>query len=564
MEDRPRRTSSARLIAVGVCLVLAWTLVGYRLTVVQGARAEEFAARGLEQRLTTETLAADRGTIFDRDGRELAVTVDGITIYANPLEIEDPEAVASRLATIVGRNPTDLAKDLSTDSAFVYVARQLDPDVEEAIRNADITGIYILREPRRVYPSGELTSHVVGFVQAGDNTGLEGIELQYDTALAGTPGELLVERDPYGRVIPQGAYQVQPAEPGSDLILTIKSEIQYAAMQALERAMDRTGAASGSIVVLDPETGEILAMVNLPTFDPGDRSDVDPRDLRNRAVTDVFEPGSTQKLVTIAGALESGVVDPNTSFDIPDRIEIQDTVFEDFTVHPDQLTVTEIVAHSSNLGTILVGDLLGTQRLYTHMHAFGQGRQSGIDFPGEASGVLRSPDEWCLTTCLAGTSIGYHVSVTPLQMAMVYATVANDGVWVQPHLVREIVDGNGVSTPVVPLERRVVSTRTAAQMRIMLEAVVDRGTGSAAAVPGYRVGGKTGTTEKYVTEIQAYSDEDVVASFIGMAPIDDPKVIVAVVLDAPVEDASGGSGAAPVFAEVMLAALHQMGVAPGG
>lgn len=562
MEDRARRTSTGRLMSVGVVLVLVWTLIGYRLTVVQGARAEEFAERGLEQRLQSETLAADRGTIFDRDGRELAVTLEGVTVYANPYEIVDPEGVASRLATIVGRNPTDLAQELSQDIGFVYIARQLDPEVGERVAAEGLAGIYLLSEPRRVYPSASLTAHVVGFVQADDNSGLEGIELQYDEALAGVPGQLLVERDPHGRVIPQGAYQVQPAEPGSDLILTIKTEIQYAAMRALEDALERTGASSGSIVVLDPETGQILAMANLPTFDPNDRAGTPPEEMRNRAVTDVFEPGSTQKLVTVSGALESGLVGPTTTFEIPDRIEIQDTTFEDFTEHPDQLSVTEIVAHSSNLGTILLGDLLGTQALYTYMHSFGQGRTSGIDFPGEAPGVLRSPDEWCLTTCLAGTSIGYHVSVTPLQMAMVYAAIANDGTWVQPHLVQEIVDGDGVSVPVVPLERRVVSVATAAQMRIMLEAVVERGTGSAAAVPGYRVGGKTGTTEKYVETLQAYSEDEVVASFIGMAPIDDPKVVVAVVLDGPVEDASGGRGAAPVFSEVMLAALHQMGVAP--
>jgi len=284
------------LISVGVVLVLFWTLVGYRLTVVQGARAEEFAERGLEQRLEREILAADRGTIFDRDGRELAVTVEGVTVYANPYEISDPEAVASRLATIVGRNPTDLAQDLSKDVGFVYIGRQLDPEVGERVRDEEITGIYLLREPRRVYPSGDLTAHVVGFVQADDNSGLEGIELQYENQLAGTPGELLVERDPYGRVIPQGAYEVQPAEPGSDLILTIKTEVQYAAMQALQDAIDRTGASSGSIVVLDPETGQILAMANLPTFDPNDRADAVPDEMRNRAVTDVFEPGSTQKL----------------------------------------------------------------------------------------------------------------------------------------------------------------------------------------------------------------------------------------------------------------------------
>jgi cell division protein FtsI (penicillin-binding protein 3) len=256
------------------------------------------------------------------------------------------------------------------------------------------------------------------------------------------------------------------------------------------------------------------------------------------------------------------LVEPATTFEIPEQIEIHDTVFVDVTVHPDQLTVTEIVAHSSNLGTILVGELLGVRRMHQYMFAFGQGRPSGIDFPGEAAGVLRAPEEWCETTCLASTSIGYRVSLTPLQVAMVYATIANDGVWVQPHLVREIVDGRGTVEALDPLERRVVSAATARQMRLMLEAVVDRGTGALASTTGYRVGGKTGTTEKYLSETGSYSEEDVVASFIGIAPIDDPRVVVAVVLDSPVTDASGGKGAAPVFAEVVLAALHQLGVPP--
>jgi cell division protein FtsI (penicillin-binding protein 3) len=509
-------------------------------------------------------LAADRGTIFDRDGRELAVTVEGVTVYANPHEVSDPESLASLLAPLVGRNPTDLAQDLASDAAFVYVARQLDPESAEPIRQAGLAGIYFLSEPRRVYPTGALAAHVVGFVSDGDNAGLEGIELFYDTELAGVPGALLVERDPQGRVIPQGEYLVEHPEQGSDLVLTIKSEIQYSATQALAAALERTGAVSGSVVVIDPESGEVLAMVNLPSFDPNDRDGTPLDALRNRAVTDVFEPGSTQKLVTIAGALESDIVAPNTSFEIPDRIEILDTVFKDVTVHPDRLTVTEIVAHSSNLGTILVGDQLGIRSLYTYMYSFGQGRASGIDFPGEAGGVLRPPEDWCLTTCLAGTSIGYHVSVTPLQMAMVYAVVANDGMWAQPHLVKEIVDGEGNRQATLPLARRVISAETAAQMRIMLEAVVVRGTGTAAAVSGYRVGGKTGTTQKYLTDLQEYSEEEVVASFIGMAPIDDPQIVIAVVLDSPQEYASGGRGAAPAFAEIMLAALHQVGVVPGG
>jgi len=562
MGHERRRWPNARLVSVGVVLLLAWVTVGYRLTVVQALQADQFADRGREQRLQSETLAADRGTVFDRDGRELAVMVEGVTIYANPAEVEDPEGVASLLAPIIGQNPTDVAQTLIGESSFVYVARQLPPEAAAPVQGLELPGIYFLDEPRRVYPTGSLAAHVVGFVSDGDNAGIEGIEFEYEEELAGRPGELIVERDPFGRVIPQGDHLIRPAEQGSDLVLTIKSEVQFAATQALAAALERTGAASGSVVVLDPEQGEVLAMVNLPTYDPNHRDAAEPETMRNRAVTDVFEPGSTQKLVTIAAALESDVVAPTTTFTIPNEIEILDTVFEDVTAHPDRLTVTEIVAHSSNLGTILIGDTLGTKPLHTYMHAFGQGRRSGIDYPGEAGGVLRPPEEWCVATCLAGTSIGYHVSVTPLQMASVYGTVANDGMWVQPHLVREVVDGDGNRVPTQPLARRVVSEDTAAELRIMLEAVVERGTGGQAAVPGYRVGGKTGTTEKYLTETQEYSEDLVVASFIGMAPIDDPKVVVAVVLDSPIEDASGGSGAAPIFSEVMLAALHQMGVSP--
>jgi cell division protein FtsI (penicillin-binding protein 3) len=563
MDQRPRRvTSNRRLASVGVVLVLAWTTVGFRLTIVQGARADEFAERGLDQRLERRTLPADRGTIFDRDGRELAVTIDSVSVYANPREMADPTAVAMQLAPLVDRRVTELIVDLTSDALFVYLARQLSPEEAEPIREADLPGVYFLTEPKRVYPAGGLAVHVIGIVRSDDNEGLEGLELQYERALAGTPGELLVERDPEGLVIPQGEYRVVPAEQGSDLVTTIKVEIQYAAEQALIRGMARTGAKSGSIVVIDPTTGEILAMVNLPAYDPNERAAVPRGAIRNRAVTDVFEPGSTQKAVTVSGALEFGLVTPATSFDIPDEIEIQDTVFEDFTVHPDRLTVTQIVTHSSNLGTILLGDLMGAPRLHDALSAFGEGAQTGIDFPGEAAGVLRPAEEWCLTTCLAGTSIGYHVSVTPLQMAMVYAAIANDGVWVQPHLVKEIVDGSGSRQVIVPEERQVISARTARQVRAMLEAVVESGTGSLAAVAGYRVGGKTGTTEKYLSDTQSYSEEDVVASFIGMAPVDTPRVVIAVVLDGPVDDASGGRGAAPIFAEVMLAALHQLGIPP--
>ncbi|MCJ7726753.1 MAG: penicillin-binding protein 2, partial [Acidimicrobiia bacterium] len=260
------RRLNARLITVGVLLILAWVGIGYRLVVVQALEADVYADHGLVQRLQREVLAADRGTIFDRDGRELAVTVDSVTVYANPREIEDPTTVARLLAPLLHLNMLDVLAALSTDGTFAYVARQIETRYAEPVRAAQLPGIYFLIEPKRVYPMGELTGHVIGFVRADDNQGLEGLEYQYDEPLAGVPGELLVERDPQGRTIPQGDYQVVPAEPGSDLVLTIKTEIQFAAQQALQRAIDRTGAEGGSIVVVDPATGEILAMANLPTF----------------------------------------------------------------------------------------------------------------------------------------------------------------------------------------------------------------------------------------------------------------------------------------------------------
>lgn len=558
---RPRGLN-ARLIMVGLALTLAWMGVGYRLVVVQGTRAEEYAARGLDQRLHTETLAADRGTIFDAEGRELALTVDSVTVYANPAEVTDPAVEARYLASLTGQDPGDVEALLAAEGTFVYVARQLDPADAALVRAADLPGIYFLDEPKRVYPAGSLAAQIIGFVQPDTNEGLEGLELRYEAQLAGTPGQLRVERDPAGRTIPQGEYEVTPAEPGSDLVLTLRTSIQFAATQALAEGIERTGASSGSVVVLDVETGGVLAMVNLPGFDPDDRESLDPDSVRNRAVTDLFEPGSTQKLVTVAAALEAGLVEPGTVLEIPQSIEILDTVFQDFTEHGDYLTVTEIVAHSSNLGTILLGEMLGAQRLHDYMVAFGQGRISRIDFPGEAGGALQPWSDWCVTTCVAGTSIGYHVSVTALQMAVAYATIANDGVWVLPHFVAEVVDGQGSRVPMEISRRRVVSVETAQQVRRMLAAVVEEGTGSEAAVAGYRVGGKTGTTKKYLSETGEYSTEDVVASFIGMAPIDNPRIVVAVVLDAPQEDATGGRGAAPVFSAVALAALHQLGVPP--
>ena len=556
-----RRTQNIRLLSVGLAMLVGWSVVGYRLYTIQGSRAAAYAERGIDQRLHTEELAAARGTIFDRHGRELAVTVDAITVYANPHEITQPYVTAQLLGPMVGEDVDDLAERLAADSSFVYVRRQLERRQADRVRAADFPGIHFTEEPARVYPAGDLAAHVIGLVQVDNNRGLEGLERQYDEALTGVPGRLLVERDPDGRSIPQGEYRVVPARPGSDLVTTIDAEIQYAVQQTLAALVDQYQALGGTAVVLDPTTGQVLAMANVPTFDPNDRRATDPASFRNRAVTDLYEPGSTQKLITVAAALDAGAVTTGEVFDVPEGLTIDDKEYEDVGEHPPALTVADIVAYSSNIGTILIQRELGNDSFHEYLGRFGLGRQTAVDFPGEAEGVLPALEQWCAYTCGPSTAIGYNVSVTVLQMAAAFGAIANDGVWISPHLVMEVVDERGSRRPTQPVRRTVVTEQTAAQMRELLAGVVEKGTGYRAAVTGYRAGGKTGTTTKFHPDL-IYDHDQVVASFIGMAPIEDPRLVVAVTVDSPNGGQFGGEVAAPAFAEIMEAALHQLGVPP--
>ena len=561
-----------RLMLLALLFVMAWIAIGYRLFQVQVVDAADYAAAALAQRLKLEETAPQRGVIYDRQGRELAISIKSTTVYAKPQQVVDPLTTATVLGAMLGVDIEQLAANLQSDKPFVFVVRQLEWDDAAEVRALQLPGIHFLEEPKRVYPSGTMAAHVVGFVDI-DSNGIEGLESQYDELLAGVPGTVLAEKDPAGRVIPSGQYEVQPATPGVDLITTIDREVQFAADGACAEALVGTLAARCTVVVLDPDTFEVLALAVLPTFDPADRSDVDLSTgiLSNAAVRAVYEPGSTQKLVTVAAALEEGVVDWNTQYLVPDMLEVvadacesQDDeiegCFEDGTHHEDQiLTVKDCVRLSSNVCTIKIQQDLGEDSLADYLAAFGYGQATGIDFPGEAGGNVNLP-HGC-PTCPASAAIGYSISVTPLQMAAVYATVANGGVWIQPRLVTDIVDGDGRHEAVEAESHRVLSVETARLLRLMLKAVVENGTGTRAAVDGYAVGGKTGTTRKFDFAAAAYTEE-VVVSFIGMAPIEDPRLVVAVVIDSPQNGITGGEAAAPVFAEVMEKALHQMGVSP--
>ncbi len=557
--SRVFQRADGRVLFAGLAMLIAWTAIGYQLFRIQVVQADEYSARSLDQRLTERTFAPYRGTIFDRAGREVAVTVDGVTVFANPHLVEDPILTGRLVAAALRLDEAETIEKLSRDTSFVFIRRQLERSETTQLEAMELAGIFFETEAKRVYPAGTMAAQTIGFVDI-DGVGREGLEYRYDEALSGEPGYVIYERDPRGRRISQGIYQYVAAEPGKDLVTTLDLSIQFMAEEACVETIERTAARGCTIVVLDPNTGEVLAMAVVPTFDPSDRSGVDPSVFSNQAVRALYEPGSTQKLVTVAAALEEGVVHWNTSFNVPYAIQVADREFEEFgDPRPDvTLSVMDIVTRSSNVGTILIQRQLGDEKLREYLHAFGYGEGTGVDFSGEAKGAV-SVDPSC-GSCTASAAIGYSVSVTPLQMAAVYATIANDGVWVQPHLVKAISDGEGSVRPIEPVTREVVSAGTAYTMRTLLRNVVDRGTGQRAAVPGYSVGGKTGTTLKLIDG--SYSEDEHMASFIGMAPIDDPQLVVAVVVDRPVHGYTGGMAAAPAFAEVMEKALHYLGVEP--
>jgi cell division protein FtsI (penicillin-binding protein 3) len=563
-----------RLVLVATFFVLAWIGIGYRLFMVQGVQAAEFAQRGFDQRVRHETISPDRGTIFDRDGVELAVSLPSTeTLVADPAQIENGTDVAALLAPIVGADFIDLAATLDAEDRFAYVARRLESEqateIREVIDANDLAGLTLVREPKRVYPAGSLASHVLGLTRLDDNSGLEGLELLLDDVLVGKEGERIVERDPGGRAIPQGEFLVEPGAPGADIVLTLDREIQYAAQSELEAAVARTGSVGGSVVVLDPYGGEVLAMASAPGFDPNVRDDLDPEVVKNRAVTDVYEPGSTLKVIAVAAALEEGVVAPGTTIEVHDTIQIGPEEYSDHSDLPSVMTVADIVAQSSNVGTIRIQQELGNERQYEYLDAFGFGRAASIDFAAEQAGRLEHVSRWCHSSCGPSAAIGYGVGVTALQMAAAYATIANDGEWIEPHVVAEIIEADGTRIVTDPRRRTVLSQDTAETMRRLLRGVVERGTGYRAAIDGYTVAGKTGTSDKFLVDEARYSDEVSIASFIGMAPADTPSVVVAVVLDSPqgaLDDGTelkfGGASAAPVFAAVTEAALHQRGVTP--
>jgi cell division protein FtsI (penicillin-binding protein 3) len=546
-------------------ILLAFGGMSTRLVMLQIVDADAYAKLASDQRRREITFVARRGTIFDRDGEPLAISVDLQTIWTDPTHVVNPDLEAQKLAPVMGIKAEVLAEKLrgsSPDSQFEYLARQVDPKVARAVKELDLPGIFMEPEAKRFYPNDRLAAHVLGFANL-QGIGAEGIEAQYDEILQGEPGRMILEQDPSGNPLPQAEFSYERPEAGRSLFLTLDKEIQYFTELTLTRAMEEYGAKAASAVIMRPDNGEILAMANVPDFDPSNYGDFKPEQIRNRAITDTYEPGSIFKLVTGSGALEDGVVHPKTTFVVPDALPYIDRVFHDSHSHAtEEMSFTEILVDSSNVGTIKIGLELGAKRLDHWVREFGFGLPTGLDFPSEEDGLVRPLEDWYGTT-IATIPMGQGINVTLLQMAAAYATLANDGVWVEPKLLSATMDSEGETRPASPpARRRVVSRSTAKKMTEIFTQVVKRGTGIEGDVPGYEVAGKTGTAQKVDFETGEYGDE-YIASFAGYVPARDPEFVMVVSFDDPAL-IYGGATAAPVFAEIAEFTLRRLGVPPSG
>jgi len=535
-------------------MLLAFAAIGLRLFDLQARDQPQLRSLAVGQRVQTISLPAERGSIFDRNGVELAMSVPQTTISVDPRVIEDPVTYAAKLAPLVGVDQQTLVARFSVPgSAFAYVARKVDDDTAAAVKALELPGVFFTAESKRFYPSQTLAGPVLGFVGT-DNDGLGGLEYEYEDLLAGSSGEARVERDPQGNELPGTNTVVDPAQRGSDLVLTLDQTIQWNTEQVLTQQVVSAKAKGGTAIVVDVRTGDILAMATVGGAD-GDQPAVRaPNTQKNVPVTDSFEPGSTNKVVTMAGAIEEGLVSPDTVLDnVYSSLMLGGTKYEDVDTHSSVMSVREILQHSSNVGTIRVAGMLGKERLDRYLRAFGFGVRTDLDFPGEADGTVLPLANYN-DTSMGSIPIGNGIAVTALQMLEVYATIANGGMARPPRLVSATVDADGHRHD-VPLAapHTVVSPTTAAAVTGMLRAVVDGGTGVNAKVDGYATAGKTGTARKPPYEHPPYK---YVTSFAGFAPANDPRLAAIVVLDEPLGGYYASEVAAPVFRQIMQFALR--------
>jgi cell division protein FtsI (penicillin-binding protein 3) len=562
-----RDARSARRLRSALALYLLITLaLGLRLVDIQVLSAPEYREMARKQTERDLELPAERGKVYDRTGEPLALSLPTATVVANPRQIAeagdkaDIAEIARSLSRVLPVATAEVEADLRKDRGFVYIARQQPHELGQRVDALDLVGIEVLDEPRRSYPAGPRAAQIVGYAGT-DNVGLSGLERQYDALLAGMPGRMVAQRAPQGLEISSAPRIGELPVAGTDLVLTLDSEVQATTERLLATGLKTYQAKGASAVVIDVETNEILAMASLPTYEPERIGSASEYSRRNRVVTDAFEPGSVSKAVTVAAALEEGVARPRSRLNIDASYTVGGEVFTD-THAMGRATVAEIVRDSSNIGTIKLAQRLGPRRLYSYLRRFGYGRATALAFPGETDGLLAAPRDWSGSS-LPTIAIGHGVATSLLQVAQVYATIARGGVAVDPVLVRGTVGSDGELERAAPPERRrVVSDRTARQLSRMLVDVVADGTGTNAAVPGYEVAGKTGTALKPREDAPGYRSGVYISSFVGYAPADRPEVVIAVSVDEPRRGQYGGATAAPMFSELLRFTLGHRRVPP--
>ena len=551
-----------RTLALLVVFVLLFTGVLTKVVFLQTIGRDRYVAYGANQRTNTQVLAADRGAILDRNGAELVISRPGRSIFVDPKLVTDASSEAAQLAPILGLDPLFIESKMNGTGRFAYLARRVTAEVADQVAALGLAGVAFLEESERFAPAGDSARSLLGSVDV-DNVGISGLESQFGAALTGKPGSISLERSPRGQTIAVGDHSVTPAQKGDDLKLTIDQSIQFEAERLLGEQVKATGAKGGIAIVSKPGTGEVLAIADM-VLDP--ETGAVRVSSNNSALTTQYEPGSVMKIVTLAGAMDAGQISPTSQFNLPPTLRIYDAEFGEAegrgTVTWD---TTQILTHSSNVGTIKIGQGLGKDALYSAQKAFGFGTKTSLNFPNEASGSVLAPSKYSGTS-LPSIAIGQSISVTPMQMLFAYNTIANQGMYVGPKLVDSTVDANGVEHPTAAGDsHRAVSTDTADKMNVMMRNVVDEGTGRLAAINGYSVAGKTGTSRKPQPGGGYFDKMGVVryqSTFVGFVPAQQPALSVYVMIDEPSGAYTGGATAAPVFSKLGSFALNRLGIAP--
>ncbi|MBN2396053.1 MAG: stage V sporulation protein D [Candidatus Atribacteria bacterium] len=556
LDEKRERIFLLFLVFIILFLTLIFRL--YQIQVVEGSKLNEIARK---EHVTSYVLDGKRGIIFDRNLKKLAINVDSKSLFAMPYKITNPREIAKILSEKLGLKYQDVLTELEKDKYFVWVQRKITQDQFEKIKEMELEGIDFVTESKRFYPKESLASNVLGFVGI-DNQGLEGLEMYFENDLKSTPGLVVMERDASGGKIPLSIERFKPSRDGLSIILTIDEVIQHITEQALQKAYQQYRPKSAVAIVVNPKTGEILSMATKPTFNLNDFANSSKDSWKNRAITDNYEPGSTFKIFTIATALENGVASLNDRFNCKGWINYQGTVIRDIEAHGPQ-DLTEIVKNSCNVGLIEVGTRLDQHVFAEYIQNFGFGAETGIRLPGETSGLFRPVEQWSKIS-IASLSIGQEISVTPLQLVMAAASIANHGVLMKPMVIKEVIDSEfNVVREYQPEEvRQVISSQTAEVMVNILQAVIDDGTGKMAKLEEYTAAGKTGTSQKFDFSIGRYSFEKFTSWFVGFAPSHDAEIAIIVMLDEPKGSYYGGTVAAPVFKEIASKALPYLSVSP--